>query len=754
MNFGVDLFWPVSAAAVLALCAVGLHLIAYLRTSRPVPGGVRGLLVLIRLTAVALLVFALWRPAAESEETLQRKGRLVLLIDSSRSMSIGDETLGPSNAPVSRLARAAAVFSENSRLWLQVAGAYDVAPHSFARHLDPLPVAAGDLSAEPLTGVEAAGEVTALGEALLKGASGLPPPRAVLVISDGLSNSGVDPLTAVSSIGAPVYCISVGGAEPSESTRDIAATGIFAPAQGFKDSEMTVLGEFNLTGLAGRDVKVTFYADGREVDSREIRADKGEEIAEARFTYKPERTGPVRLEVRAEPLADEIVPVNNAAATFTDVKEGGIKILHVEGDFRWEAKFIRLALEDMRDAEVRFLIPRVGEPDELSAALGEDWDVLVLGSAPAALFPAQSLSRVVEAVSDDRKGLVFLGGPRAFALGAWDKTAVAALCPFEFSTEEIFDPCLWVAEPQRTGVHSEILRISGEDDFSVWRDLSPLLALNTVGTPRPGASVLLIGKPKKRDEATGALSVCPLRTDRPLLALQEYGKGRTAAFAGEGTWQWVTGAGIEDEAGRDRAAAAHKKFWRNLVNWAANRRPGGGITLDIETGTHRVRLGDSFEMRARVLDEKGEPAGGFEVSAEIEYANKREKRTLVRDGDAYRLDWDPPSAGEYSVSVTARRQGKELARAETAFITVAVDVEYVTLVSRPSVLAALSLGTGGRYAAADDAPYVLGDIMANATSTRYTTLKRRELWSSPWYLATVLLLLTIEWVLRKLAGLV
>jgi hypothetical protein len=349
---------------------------------------------------------------------------------------------------------------------------------------------------------------------------------------------------------------------------------------------------------------------------------------------------------------------------------------------------------------------------------------------------------------------VFLGGPRAFALGGWGQTPVAALCPFEFSADEIFDPCLWVAEAQTTAVHSEILRISGEDDLSVWQDLSPLLAVNTVGKPRPGASVLLIGKPKKRDEATGALSVCPLRDDRPLFALQEYGKGRTAAFAGEGTWQWVTGAGIEDEAARDRAAAAHKGFWRNVVNWAANRRPHGEITLDIETATHRVKLGDSFQMRAGVLDERGQPLGGFEVTAEIEHAGRKEKRALVADGDGYRLDWDPPAPGEYGLGVTARRQAKELASAETAFITTAVDVEYVTLVSRPSVLAALSLATGGRYAAADDAPYVLGDIMANATSTRYTTLRRRELWSSPWYLAAVLGLLTVEWAVRKLVGLV
>lgn len=754
MKLGVDLFWPAAAATFLALAAVTLHIAAYGRTSRPLGPVLRRFLMLIRLAAVALLVFVLWRPAAESEHTLQRKGRLTLLVDSSRSMSIGDEVVGPNRASVSRLARAASVFAQNASLWSEIVSSYDVECYAFDREVKALPVPPAELAGKALLGADPSGEVTALGEAIARGASGVPPAQAVLVVSDGLSNSGVDPLAAASGLATPVYAVSVGRGEPSESTRDVAVTGVFAPSQAFVNSEISVLGQFNMTGIAGRTVSVSFSADGRQVESREIRAARGEEIAEARFTYKGERTGTVKLEVRADPLADEIVAVNNTAATYVDVKEGALRILYVEGDFRWEAKFIRLALETITDAEVRLVIPRPGDSRELAQALSDPWDVLIIGSASAVLFPAESLPAVFESVSKNGKGLVFLGGPRALGLGGWGSTVLAPLCPFELPAGEIFDPCLWVAEPQTGVIHSEILRLSDGDDFSSWKDFSPLLALNTVGKPREGAVVLLVGKPKKRDETTGALSKCPLRDDSPLLAVQEYGKGRTAAFVAEGTWQWVTGAGIPDEAARERAAAAHSRFWKNLVGWVARREPRGELTLDMETSAHSLALGDSLELRARVMDEKGEPTGPFDIVAEIEHAGGSEKRRFSADERQYRLEWKPPAAGEYRVIVTAERDGAPVARAETAFMVTAVDVEYATLVSKPSVLAALALATSGRYAAADDASYVFSDIMSNATSTRYTALKRRELWSTPWYLAAVLALLAAEWAIRKFVGLV
>lgn len=753
MGFGVDLFWPAYGAFLLVVLALGLHVMAYRRTTRPVGNAVRRFLLGIRLAAVALLLLALWRPAAESREKLERKARLVVLVDTSRSMSIGDESSRENGAGVSRLQRAASVFAENRRLWEQVTDSAIVEGYTFARNLAPLPVAPAALASERNFGAVPDGEVTALGDALREAASA-PPPQSVLVISDGLSNAGLAPLDAVAASGPPIYSISVGSERPGDSTRDTAATGIFAPSEAFEGSEISIVGAFSLTGLAGRRVQVSLYAGGEKVQTTTLTGKSDQELVEARFTHTPQETGPLRLEVVAEPLSDEIVAVNNSAATYVDVRHGGMKVLYIEGGFRWEAKFLRSALEALRDVQLRFLVPLGNAREQIGAALDEDWDVVIIGSLAASKIPQRAAEALRDAVSEKGVGLLFLGGPQALGKGGYGAGALRRLSPFELKDDEKFDPCLWVPVPHPQGPHGDIVTFGAGKETAPWKSAPPLLAVNLVGKGRPGASVLLRAHPKKRNEATGKLEPCPLRTEAPLFAVQEYGGGRTAAFAGEGTWQWVMGSGIEDEARRKEAALLHARFWRQVIFWLARREERGAYTVDLELDSHRTAVGETLGLRAKLLDERMESVTDAELRATISTGETVVERTFWVEGNGYRVDFEPEVSGDYTVRVRAVRGGSELGEARSAFIATADDIELATLVARPSLLAAVSLATGGRYAAAENARYVFSEIAENATSSTYMRLKRNELWSSWYYLALILALLTLEWGIRKLAGLI
>jgi len=752
MNFGVDLFWPAYAALLLAAAALAAHVMAYRRTTPPVSSAARRFLLAIRITTVALIVFTLWRPAAESRRKLERKGRLALLVDASASMSIGDESSEESGAGISRLRRAGRVFAENRALWRKITDSASVEAYSFAGDTAPLAVEPEKLPDEPTFGLTPDGELTALGEAL-RTVAAAPAPQAVLVLSDGLSNSGLAPLDAAAGA-PPVYAVSVGSERPGPTTRDVAVTGVFAPSRVFRGAEMTVLGEFSLTGLAGREVEVSLYAAGGKQDSKTIRAESEREIVEARFSCTPRETGPLHLEVRAEPLADEIVAVNNDAATYVDVRPGGLEVVFLEGGFRWEAKFLRQALESLKDVQVRFIVPLGGDRAAVSEALEGDWDVLILGSIAASRIPEAAAETVRRAVGEEGRGLLFTAGPDALGRGGYGSGALAALSPFELHEDEKFDACLWVPEPEVRGPHGDIVTFGPERTAQPWKSATPLLALNLVGAARPGASVLLKALPKKRDEESGELIPCPLRTEAPLFAVQEFGAGRTAAFAGEGTWQWVMGSGITDEARRQQAAALHARFWRQVLFWLARREQSGEMTLDLDLDRHRVAVGEKVGLGARLFDRRMEPLTNARLEARITCEGIDEKRTFWVEGSGYRADFEPPAAGDYSVTVTAFLDGAEAARAETAFVATGTDAEFSTLVARPRLLASLALATGGRYAAADDAGYVFSEIAESTGSSVYMRLTRREMWSSWYYLALILALLTLEWGLRKLAGLI
>jgi hypothetical protein len=67
-------------------------------------------------------------------------------------------------------------------------------------------------------------------------------------------------------------------------------------------------------------------------------------------------------------------------------------------------------------------------------------------------------------------------------------------------------------------------------------------------------------------------------------------------------------------------------------------------------------------------------------------------------------------------------------------------------------LRSLAADAGGSYAALTDAERLLNSIQSRNRVERQEHIWR--LWDSPWILGLVVLLLTIEWIWRKLAGLV
>ena len=752
MNFGVDLFWPGYLVALVASAAVIAHVLAYARTSKPVRRPLKWLLLLIRLGAVGVLMFVLWRPAAESRQMLTRKARLALLVDVSKSMSIGDEETA-AGGNCSRLARASGIFTALAPQWREITQSYEVMPYSFSKEALALPAAPEAFGTAAALPERADGPVTALGDALQEVTRGVPAPEAVLLISDGLSNSGVDPLDAAVPAGMKIHSISVGRQQPTESTRDAAATGIFAPAEAFVSSDVTVVGSFSMTGLEGRAVKVTFLVDGQEAGTKEIKADRREALVEAKFGFKPDKTGPVRLEVRSEALPDEIVAENNYAATYMDVKKGRLKVLYAEGTFRWEAKFLRLALESAGDIDLRLVVTK-GEGDvSLAKGLEEEWDVLVVGDVPAAAFPEDKLPAVLDCVSAGR-GVVFLGGANAFGRGGYAGTPLAAVIPFTVSSDEGLDRKPYRVSARPRGPYAQLAALDEAGGYDLWEKLPPLLSVNLVGAERAGATVLLEGLPVMLDAATGEFPADYSRAAAPVLAVEDYGRGRTAAMTGDGTWQWATGAGLTGTQERDRAAAIHRRFWRQLVFWLAKREERGGVTLKATLAKHRVEVGKGVEMEAALLDSDLKPLSDAEVTAQITSGEKKYTSRFWLEGKAYKGEFKPPESGDYKVNVTAVRSGGEVAEAATAFVACATDVELATLVSKPATLAALAKATGGAFAPAEGAGEVFSEIAKLAKLTQYSRLDRRELWSTWWYAALAVALLSFEWGLRKYAGLV
>src|SRR6185312_1018563 len=77
------------------------------------------------------------------------------------------------------------------------------------------------------------------------------------------------------------------------------------------------------------------------------------------------------------------------------------------------------------------------------------------------------------------------------------------------------------------GASHPIMRLgaSGEETRRKWAALPALAAIAPLGQPRPGASVL-------------GVASTPDGGMFPIVAVQQYGQGRSMIFGGEASWRW------------------------------------------------------------------------------------------------------------------------------------------------------------------------------------------------------------------------
>src|SRR5205814_3029759 len=143
----------------------------------------------------------------------------------------------------------------------------------------------------------------------------------------------------------------------------------------------------------------------------------------------------VRLLTFRIPLQDgEQVSQNNAQQALVEVRGERERILYVEGEPRYEMRFIRAAVAAdsnlqlvvlQRTADKKFLRLDVDGPTELAngfpLARGElfQYRAIVLGSIEASFFTREQLSMLADFVNVRGGGLLVLGGRRAFTEGGY-----------------------------------------------------------------------------------------------------------------------------------------------------------------------------------------------------------------------------------------------------------------------------------------------------------------------------------------------
>ena len=239
----------------------------------------------------------------------------------------------------------------------------------------------------------------------------------------------------------------------------------------------------------------------------------------------------------------------------------------------------------------------------------------------------------------------------------------------------------------------------------------------------------------------------------PLLAIGRFGKGRTLALMSDDAWRWNFIA-----VGNKETPQNHLKLVRQAVRWLAQEPSFEQVQLRLIPS---AQPGEKVALKLKVLKDDFTPAR--QASVQLRVLSAEGEPTLIAasaDGEEgeYGGEFIPTKEGTYRVEAEASLGGKILGKDRTSFAVAFAYGETDDGRPRHDLLKQIAASSKGEYFSIDDwNEKTLEKIAAKLESVAPSEIieqRQTRLWSHLWPFGIILMLLSVEWWMRRKWGLI
>jgi hypothetical protein len=732
--------WVLLLLMVASTAGLAILIRSYLPQAAPNISKWRaGAVWLLQSLLIATVLVLLWQPAITVAELAPQQNVIAVVLDDSRSMAIADGA-----DKLTREAEAEKALEDGVLAGLQ---------KKFQVRLYRLDSRVARAAA--LTEIQPTAPATHINDGLrqlVTETSDLPV-GAVVLLSDGSENSldgsgdlALETIHALRNRRLPVHTVGFGNAQAAH---DIELNDVRVTSRAMTGSRIPATVSFHQTGYAGSKAILAIRDGDKTLDSREVTLGADGATQVETIFFSPGDAGVKSLHFSLGPLANEENVANNAVTRLVGVTDDKRRILYVEGEPRWEYKFIRRAEDDdkivqvasmLRTTENKIYRQGINDPKELENGFPvrpEDlfgYQGIILGSVEAGYFTPLQQELLREFVDRRGGGLLFLGGRFSLGDGGWGGSSLVDLLPTYLpSSRSTFHRDPATVELTAAGSDSPITRLMDDPAKNIdrWKKLTYLMDYQEAGTAKPGAAVLI-------QMNAGARKL-------PLLVTQNYGRGRTAVMATSGTWRWQMSQPLGD--------TAHDVFWKQLLRWLVLDSPG---QVMVTAANHTLMDDGHIELSANVRDKEYQPAPDAKVTAHLIGPNgisvMLDMTPAADKPGVFHATWTADKPGSYLAEVTAAKGSQELGSDTFPFERIDGVAENFHTLQNRELLEKLATETGGRYWRPDELSRLPNEISYSDAGISVRDIK--ELWNMPVVFLWLLLLMAAEWLLRRKWGVV
>lgn len=535
---------------------------------------------------------------------------------------------------------------------------------------------------------------------------------ALIIAGDGIYNEGKNPVNLTGSINFPVYTIGLGD---TTEVSDARIENIRVNRTSFSGNRFPVETDVHFTKLKGKPLKLSIIQDGKTLQSTVITPPNDDYFVTQEFILEAGAPGLKHYIARIETVPNERNTKNNAAEFVINVLENKQKILILSDGPHPDIGAIENTLKLQKTYDVSVF---TAEPYPANLS---DFNLIILNQLPTS---GKSAAKIVEASEKNRIPLLFIVGSKTFIpqLNALNQGVKISL--LAGSSEEA-----------QATVNPTYATFTLSEDFKeMVRRFPPLQVPFANYDLNPAFTPLLYQKIKN------------IETNKPLLATGTMNGRKIGFIFGEGIWRWRM-YNYYFTQNQDR----FNELINQLVQYLALRENEDNFIIDYKPVYAEI---DDVVLHAEVYNDAFERITTEEVNIKIQNQDNEEFNfTFDVRGDSYYLNAGHLPVGDYHFTADVTI-GKETFTENGSFTVTAVNLENVITQANHRVLYQLASQSGGKYYLPGQIDNLVENIKNNSHVKPVTYFQEmvNELLNLRWIFFILLLLLSVEWFLRKFWG--
>jgi hypothetical protein len=550
----------------------------------------------------------------------------------------------------------------------------------------------------------------------------------ISLITDGVITAGSNSIYAAKNLGLPVFTIGIGD---TTQRKDISIKRLLYNRLLYAQTPSTIEVTLQHNGLSGKNTTISLFENNVLVEQKKFIINKSG-IQKEEFIYTPQDAGDKKLSVVVSDLREEFTTANNRKVFYINVLSNKVKVLLLAGKPSADLTFIKNALREDENFDVRSLTQINNEKfsESGSREMIDSADIFFLVGFPSLNSSPELVSKVAQKIIDNKTPFFLL-----FSSGVDNRRLMEFQSEIPFTIQAGYEE-IGEVQPQifSDQKNNPIIQNNALNPIEAWNDLPPVFqpAFNIV--PKPESDV--IAKIKLNNNVINS----------PLIISRSFSGRRSIAVLAGSIWKWKLQTSRKDYD-------IFNAFILNTVKWL-NASDENKI-VNIRTLKKNYSSGELIEFEAQVYDESINPVADAELKLEI-----------ISEDETHQLDLQSVGGGLYEGSIRINKmgdfiyvgeailEGKKLGVDRGLFNIGELDIEMIDPRMNFELLNFLANETNGEFADADNYEQLFQKIrMVNEKSIRDKIITSDiTLWSDEWLMVIAIFLFSLEWFLRKRAG--